>query len=286
MPRRPAFRTRVRKVVELWIELFDEHELLTHASAIAFQVLKSLIPLSLLGIALLGEVGRRDIWATHLVPAIRPRFDPPVFGAIDFAVTKIFLHDSVPLIVLAGLLTVWYVSGGVRGIMGAINRIYGVEETRPSWSRWAVSLGLSLCVVAGIVGAALLVEAVPTPRGAWRIPVEAVRWLGAIVALTLAAGLLVRLAPAKRRSKRWASAGGALVVVTWIVTSIVFRWYVSSIANFKTAVGQLTVFIVLMVYVYASSIVFLVGVELDEQLRADATSGERGVLSVLFGLDS
>jgi hypothetical protein len=41
-----------------------------------------------------------------------------------------------------------------------------------------------------------------------------------------------------------------------------------------------------MVYVYASSIVFLVGVELDEQLRADATSGERGVLSVLFGLDS
>jgi membrane protein len=247
MPRRPALRTRVRKVVELWIELFDEHGLLTHASAIAFQVLKSLIPLSLLGIALLGEVGRRDIWAKHLAPAIRPRFDPPVFRAIDFAATKIFLHDSVPLIVFGGLLAVWYVSGGVRGIMGAINRIYGVAETRPFRNRWAVSLGLSLCVVAGIVGAAMLVEAVPTPRGAWRIPVEVVRWLGAIVALALTAGLLVRLAPAKHRSKRWASAGGALVVVTWIVTSIVFRWYVSSVANFKTAVGQLTVFIVLMV---------------------------------------
>jgi uncharacterized BrkB/YihY/UPF0761 family membrane protein len=91
MPRRPALRTRVRKVVELWIELFDEHGLLTHASAIAFQVLKSLIPLSLLGIALLGEVGRRDIWAKHLAPAIRPRFDPPVFRAIDFAATKICL---------------------------------------------------------------------------------------------------------------------------------------------------------------------------------------------------
>ena len=84
---------------------------------------------------------------------------------------------------------------------------------------------------------------------------------------------------------RWASAGGALVVATWIVTSLVFRWYVGSVANFKTAVGQLTVCIVLIVYVYASSIVLLVGVELDEQLRADATSGERGLLSVLFGLD-
>jgi hypothetical protein len=122
MPRRPALRTRVRKVVELWIESFDEHELLTHASAIAFQVLKSLIPLSLLEIALLGEVGRRDIWATHLAPAIRPRFDPPVFGAIDFAVTKIFLHDSVPLIVLAGLLTVWYVSRSDAARRGANSR--------------------------------------------------------------------------------------------------------------------------------------------------------------------
>jgi uncharacterized BrkB/YihY/UPF0761 family membrane protein len=68
------------------------------------------------------------------------------------------------------------------------------------------------------------------------------------------------------------------------VTSLVFRWYVSSIANFRTAVGQLTVFIVLLVYVYASSIIFLVGVELDELLREDANAEERGILHVLFGI--
>ena len=38
------------------------------------------------------------------------------------------------------------------------------------------------------------------------------------------------------------------------------------------------------VYVYASSIVLLVGVELDELLREDASSDERGILHVLFGL--
>ena len=285
MPRRRALRTRAKRVVEIWVGLFDEHQLLTHASAIAFQVLKSLIPLTLLGIALLGKLGRRDIWFRHLAPAIKPRIDPPVFNAINFGVTKIFVHDSVPLTVFGALLAIWYVSGGVRGFMNAINRIYEVEENRSFWSRWAISLGLSLAIVGGVAGSALLVEAVPTPSGGWRVPVELVRWLGAIVALTWAAGLLVRLAPARRRPKRWASAGGALVVATWIVTSLVFRWYVGSVANFKTAVGQLTVFIVLIVYVYASSIVLLVGVELDEQLRADATSGERGLLSVLFGGD-
>jgi membrane protein len=190
------------------------------------------------------------------------------------------------VIAIAALLTIWYVSGGVRGIMGAINRIYETDDDRPFWTRWPISFGLALCVAAGVVGAAMLIEAVPTPRGAWEIPVAAARWLGAIAALSVAAGVLLRLAPVERRPKRWASAGGVLVVVTWIVTSLVFRWYVSAIANFKSAVGQLTVLIVLMVYVYASSIVLLVGVELDEMLRERTASGKRGVLSVLFGSGS
>ena len=218
-----------------------KHEVLTYASAVAFQVVKSLIPLVLLGLALLGAVGRRDIWTDHIAPTLKPRFDEPVYHAIDFAVNKIFDSNSAGLIALSALLTIWYVSSGVRGVMVALNRIYETEEVRPSWFRWAVSLGLAVCVVAGIVGAILLVLAVPKASGAWEIP-------------------------------------------TWLVTSIGFRWYVSSIANFKTAVGQLTVLIILLVYVYVSSIVFLVGVEVDELLREDARSDERGVLDVLFGL--
>jgi hypothetical protein len=35
---------------------------------------------------------------------------------------------------------------------------------------------------------------------------------------------------------------------------------------------------------YASSVVFLVGVEVDELLREDAKADERGILDVLFGI--
>jgi membrane protein len=275
---------RLRETVQLWVDVFAQHDLLTYASAIAFQVLKSLVPLALLGIALLDAFGRQDVWGDDLAPAIKSRFDPPVYHAIDFAVKKIFTHNSVPVIAFAALLTVWYVAGGVRAIMGGINRIYETDETRPLSRRWPLSLALAVCVVTGVVGAALLVVAVPTPSGAWQVPVAIARWLGSIVALTFATGVLVRLGPVKPRPKKWASAGAALVVGTWIVTSLVFRWYVSSIANFRTAVGQLTVFIVLLVYVYASSIIFLVGVELDELLREDANAEERGILHVLFGI--
>lgn len=285
MASRTTVVNRTRGAVELLHERFAEHELLTYASAIAFQVLKSLIPLTLLGIALLGAVGRRDVWTKHMAPALKSRLDQPVFHAIDFAVEKIFASNSAGLIAFSAFLTVWFVSGGVRAIMGAINRIYEAEDKRPFWIRWLLSFGLALCVVVGIVGAALLVEAVPKQDGGLEILLVAVRWLGALGALIAATGVLVRLAPARRRPKRWASAGAVLVIATWIVTSFAFQWYVTTIANFKTAVGQLTVFIVLMAYAYASSIVLLVGIEIDELLREDASSEERGILDVLFGLD-
>jgi membrane protein len=275
---------RTRGAVELLRERFAEHELLTYASALAFQVLKSLVPLTLLGLGLLEAVGRTDVWTKHIAPALTSRLDPPVFHAIDFAVEKIFASNSAGLIALSAVFTVWFVSGGVRAIMGAINRIYGVKDERPYWVRWPLSLGLAFCVVAGIVGATLLVEAVPRQDGAVEVLLLAVRWLGALGALIATTGLLVRFAPVRPRPKRWASAGAVLVIATWIVVSFAFHWYVSSFANFKTAVGQLTVFLVLMAYAYVSSIVLLVGIEIDELLREDASSEERGILDLLFGL--
>jgi membrane protein len=275
---------RTRGAVELLHERFAEHELLTYASATAFQVLKSLVPLTLLGLALLGAVGRRDVWTNHIAPALKSRLDPSLFHAIEVAVQKIFTSNSAGLIVFSSLLTVWFVSGGVRAIMEAISRIYGAKDERPLWIRWPLSFGLAFCLVAGIVGAGLLIEAVPKQSGALEILLVAVRWIGALAALVAATGVLVRLAPVRRRPKRWASAGAVLVIATWIVTSFAFRWYVSTFANFKTAVGQLTVFIVLMAYAYASSIVLLVGIEVDELLREDASSQERGILDVLFRL--
>ena len=284
MATRTTVVNRTRGAVELLRERFAEHELFTYARALAFQVLKSLIPLSLLGLALLGAVGRRDVWTKHLAPPLKSHLDPPVFHAVNFAVEKIFASNSAGLIAISAFLTVWFVSGGVRAVMSAINRIYGVRDERPLWIRWALSIGLAVCVVAGVVGAALLVEAVPKQNGTLEILLVAVRWIGALAALITATGLLVRLAPVRPRPKRWASAGAVLVIATWIVTSFAFRWYVSTFANFKTAVGQLTVFIVLMAYAYASSIVLLVGIEIDELLREDASSRERGILDVLFGL--
>jgi membrane protein len=275
--------TRLRKFVKLWVDLFAKHALLDHASGIAFAVLKALVPLTLLGFALLGAVGQERVWHRTLAPAIASHVQPATLHAIDVAVQKIFSSEAFGLIAFASVLALWYISGSVRGVMTAINEIYECPETRSWKARYARSLALAAAIAVCVVGAVLAVLAAPSlaRHGALEVVVAVGRWLVAVVLLALAVGVLMRFAPAEPRSNTWVTGGSVLVILAWVAASMIFKLFVTEVANFKTSTGSLAVFLVLTGYVYTSSIIFLVGVELDELLREDATAGQRGVLELL-----
>src|SRR5262249_26896141 len=68
--------------------------LLTYAAAIAFQSLIALIPLTLLGLGLLGAFGLESTWTNSIAPAIENRVTAPVFDAIDFTVRRVLNHGT------------------------------------------------------------------------------------------------------------------------------------------------------------------------------------------------
>src|SRR5438552_17252191 len=75
-----------------------------------------------------------------------------------------------------------------------------------------------------------------------------------------------------------------VVVVAWLVESLIFRWYVTSVANFKTAPGSLAVFLVITTYFYIGGLILLVGIELDELLRKDVQGEDRAIHEIVRGL--
>jgi membrane protein len=274
---------RLKRFVKLWVDLFARHDLLNHASSIAFAVLKALVPLTLLGLALLGAVGEQRVWQETIFPSIRSNVQPATAHAIDVAAQKILSTDWTGLIVFASLLTLWYVSGSVRGVMSATNAVYGCKETRSWKQRYPASLGLAAGITLCVVGAILVVLAAPTlaRNGALQVVVAIGRWLVAVALLALAVGLLVRFAPVEPRPNTWVSGGSILVILAWVAATLVFQLLVTTLLNFKSATGNLGVFLVLSGYVYTSAIIFLVGVEVDELLREDAKEGEHGLLHML-----
>jgi membrane protein len=274
---------RLRKFVKLWVDLFAKHELLDHASATAFAVLKALVPLTLLGFAVLGALGQQRVWQNTLAPGLKTHVQPATYRAIDVSVQKIFSTGATSLIIFASVLGAWYVSGSVRGVMTGMNQIYETEESRPWKLRYAISFALGTAIAVCVIGAALAVLAAPSiaRHGALQVVVDFGRWLVGLALLALAVGLLMRFAPAKPRTKRWASVGSLMVILAWVAASMIFKLFVTDVANFKTATGSLAVFLVLSGYIYTSSIIFLVGVELDELFRQATTGDERGVLGLL-----
>lgn len=271
--------------MRLWVDLFARHNLLTYASAIAFQTFIAVVAFVLLALGVLGATHSVDLWQNTIGPAISGRVLGGVYRGIDQTVFRVFASSSAGLVAFASVLAVWEVSGVVRASMGALNRIYETEETRPWWIRFPISFALAAGLIVALLGALLLVALVRA-SGPWAWVLGVGRYLAAVALIVAAFGLIVRFAPCERRAGGWVSAGAALVVTAWIVETLIFRWYVTSVADFKTAVGAFSVFIVASSYLYTAAIILLVALELDELVRVDLEQPrrERTLLPLVLGV--
>lgn len=273
--RRAKSRRPRRELVRDLRRRFSEHELPIYASAIAFRGLIAVIPLALLGLGLLSALGLQNTWHNSIAPAIEPKVLPAVYDGINASVEKIFASSSAGLIVFAAALTIWDLSLGMSAVMRVLNRVHEVEEKRSTLRRVLVAVTLAVAVGACVILSVLLLIVAPRAHGTLHVLFGILRWLLAPLLLGLALGLIVRFAPAEKPDSRWASVGSLLVIVVWIVATLLFKLWVTYVANFQSAVGTLTGLLLVTTYFFVSSAIFIIGAELDELLRKE-TRG-RGV---------
>ena len=244
------------------IKCVNENDILTYASAIALQLLIALIPLFALSLVLLGRARAGDLWYDRVQPLLEQRVTPEVYLAVSDTVDRVLHQTSLAWMVFAIVLTLWEVSGSVRAVMGALNRVYGARDTRSIYRRFAISFLLAVGVIVFVLSAFGLVA-----FGGWLfLPV-------AVVLLWATIAMLLRWAPNKRVEFRWISVGSVLVILSWLGASLAYGFYVRNIADFESAFGFVAAGLLLTGYLYVSSIVFLVGAQIDEIVREDAKGG-------------
>ena len=258
----------LKKIVRLWVDLFDRHSLLTYASAIALRMFIAAVACTLFALGILGASHQQQLWKQTIGPNIEPKVLPHVFDGIDQTVNRVFSSSTAGLLVVASVLAVWEVSGIVRAAIGSLDEIYETPETRPFWVRFPLSFGLGFLFLAAMLGAIAIIWAGHV-SGGWELPVLILRWPAAVALVAFAFELIVRWGPDESRRVRWTSIGSVLVVVGWIGQTLIFAAYVRSVANFRTSVGSLEVFIFVATYFYIAAIILLVAMELDELVRED-----------------
>jgi uncharacterized BrkB/YihY/UPF0761 family membrane protein len=65
----------------------------------------------------------------------------------------------------------------------------------------------------------------------------------------------------------------ALCVLTWVVTSLAFGFYITQLADYGSVFGPLASAFLLMTYLYVSACAFLAGAQVDALLRVQLGNG-------------
>jgi membrane protein len=262
---------RARSWLREYAGAYEEHDLLTYASAISFQIITALVPALMFGFGLLGFLSLDNVWRDELAPDIRASVSKPAFAVIDDAVTKALTQHQLFWVSIGFAIALWQVSGGVRTVMGALNEVHGYSDGRTWVRRMATSLALALVLgacwlaaIAAVVLAPLLYGDVPPLLG---LVLFLVRWSVAGVVLLLAVAVVLHYAPVREQPVRWVTRGALLIMGGWIVTSIAFGIYVRYIADYNSIFGSLATVVVLSAYLYVAAVVFLGGVQLDALAR-------------------
>jgi membrane protein len=175
------------------------------------------------------------------------------------------------------LLAFWSVWSATAILMTAIQICYGEEEKR-SFVRFnlramALAVGLALFGIAALALVAVLptVLTLLSVPAAWSAVIALVRWpiLAAIVMVALA--IVYHYAPNRAEPKwQWISWGAAVATILWLLGSVAFTIYVSKIANYDKTYGSVSAVIILLLWLYLSAYITLVGAELNAEIRRQA----------------
>ena len=186
--------------------------------------------------------------------------------------------------ILSIALALWGVSGAFRSIMEAMNVMYEVEEDRPFWKVYGLSIFMSLAVIilmlsafgivifggsvggglAGVIGLGNVFQTV------WSI----VQWpiVACIVLFTFA--LIYFFAPAAKQKFTWISPGAVLAFVFWLLFSLLFSFYVGNFGSYSASYGSLAGVIILMLYTYYSALIMLIGAEMNQVIEWHIPGGK------------
>jgi len=157
--------------------------------------------------------------------------------------------------------------------MGALNKLYRVEQKRSWGQRMGISFALAVAIGVLFLLAGAVVTIGPLLYGDFSPLVDVglflVRWGVAAGLFLVCVALLLRFAPEQHQPIGWVSFGSVLIIVAWVLSSLGFGLYLTVVADYGSVFGAFATVVVLIGYIYLSALVFLGGVQVDALVREE-----------------
>jgi len=181
-------------------------------------------------------------------------------------------------------ISLWSSNAGMKAVFDALNIVNDEEEKRSfvrlNLTSLAFTVGAILFILialAGIVVLPIIFNFIGLGKGTeWLLSI--LRWPILLAGVTFGLSLIYRFGPSRDKAEwRWVTPGGLIAAVLWIAVSMLFSWYVSNFGSYNETYGSLGAVIGFMTWIWISSIVVLLGAEINAEMEhqtvKDTTEG-------------
>lgn len=282
----PSFdKDRIKHVAKQTFDDVRNHDTLAYAAALGFHAVLALFPFLIFLIALLGYLDLAELY-NWLVGKAEELLPPQTVSQVTEIVDEVLKERNGGLLSFGILGAIWAASAGMRSAMNALNAAYDVQEGRPFLRRYAVSIGFTIALsVLLVISVGMLL--LGGQAGVWvaeQIGIGGtaltlwnwLRWPAIVIILMFAASLAYYAIPNVQQRFTVASTGSVIAVALWLLVSFAFKLYVAHFGRFDIVYGSIGAVIVLLLYFYLSSLVLLIGAEVNGVLRQQDMEPKRG----------
>ncbi|MFJ7828231.1 YihY/virulence factor BrkB family protein [Psychrobacillus sp. NPDC096623] len=244
------------------------------AAQLAYFFLLSLFPLLIFIITLLPYLNIDEAQVFRLLENYAPL---EVYILIEDTLSEVLVNKNGGLLSIGIIGTIWSASNGMNAIVKSLNRSYELEETRPFFIVRLLSIVFTLLMIL------LFMVALVLPVFGQQIGTilfsyfgfeesfvklwNSLRWTISPLIMFIVLIALYWIVPNKKLFLRSVLPGAAFAAFGWIIVSLGFSFYVSNFANYSSTYGSIGGIIVLMLWLYISGIILLVGGQINAVMQ-------------------
>ena len=271
----------------------NDTRLLAVAAGVVFYSLLAIFPAVAAFVSLYGLIADESTIDAHL--SLASGIFPA--GAVDILheqIAKLAAKSDAKLsfgFITGLVVALWSANAGMKAIIDALNVVNDEKEKRSFVKLNLVSLlftliamvslmvALAAIVVAPIIFSAVGLSSLP------RLAIAVLRWPLLLVVAAIALAAIYRYGPSRTEARwQWLTVGSAAAAIGWLISSVLFSWYLANFGSYNATYGSLGAAVGMMMWMWISAIVILLGgelnAEIEHQTARDSTVGSEKPLGL------
>lgn len=276
-PKKGMLRRSIRKT----LAGAAEHEIGKSAAALTYYLLFAMFPLLIFISNLLGML---ELNVKSITNTLLPVMPDDVVYLLEAYLNHVTDNSSPAMFWFSLVFTVWFPMRAVNGLMGDVRLAYGLGKPRRP-VRYAIRqflftilflviiLVLFLLAILGRqflttvtdwLGMDAFMQIPPLLLNLWQY----LRFVLLAAIMFAVLGLLYAASQEQKQPIKAIMPGAIVALAVWLVVSIGFSVYVENFADYSVIYGTLGAVIVLLIWLYMTSFILILGAEYNAALTA------------------